>query len=229
MSPEPGRFSAEADADLLLLMDQAHEHVDTLEIVYDEWEARRASNQVRFDRSARGTLQARWVGGGPQPHKSATTRRIWFQSPNRLRVEIHGASRLLRLGVRQGPAWSRWDFVEGTSRGAERPDVPGSPIPPFLAPALLTPTRLLSHLRLRPSGEGVRAGRPVRHATGRLRSVDRSVPATTFEFEFDAEHGTVLRRATIEEGEQVELTVATEVAYNRRIEPKHFVFDPPTH
>jgi len=95
-------------------------------------------------------------------------------------------------------------------------------MPLLVDPPMLCPARLIASLRLEPAGVGVRAGREVVQARGLLRHKPPSAPAVMFELEFDAEHGTMLRYAAIEDGVCRLLTQVLEITYDVPIGPEQF-------
>jgi len=82
-------------------------------------------------------------------------------------------------------------------------------------------------VRLKPAGTGERAGRRVLRAQGQPRRPLAARGETRYELEFDAEHGTLLRHAAIQDGERVWEREALEVLYGMTIEPECFVFVSP--
>jgi hypothetical protein len=68
----------------------------------------------------------------------------------------------------------------------------------------------------------MRAGRKTVVARARARSPSSRVRTVTHEFEFDAEPGTVLCRATLDRGQPVSVTEAVRVQYDRPIEAECF-------
>ena len=214
--------------DLLELLHDAHARVSTFEIEYRDWSRQRASNEVAVVDSDEGRPRLSWRGGGPWPEEVVTTRRIWLERPDRLRVEILEDELLIRLGVRTDSHWWRWDAVQGTTSGAAVPDEGGIvTMPPLLTPPVLAVHRLPAIMRLEPAGAGEVAGRQATRARGRPRLPNPARGALSYEFEFDAEHGSLLRRAEFEEGEIVWEREARQVVYNARIDPRCFVFVAP--
>jgi adenylyl-sulfate kinase len=134
---------------------------------------------------------------------------------------------LVRLGVRTEREWWRWDPEQGASTGELEPDDGLRRLPPLLDPPLLTPARLVGSWRFDPAGDGFRAGRTVVLAHARPREKPSSRGELSYEFEFDAEHGTVLRRSAFENGHCVQVHEAVEISYDCPIESERFVFDPP--
>gem|GEM_PF-1065496 len=86
---------------------------------------------------------------------------------------------------------------------------------------------MLATLRLEPTGVGVRAGREVLRARAWPRRPARSDGAVSYELEFDAEHGTLLRRSASAGDRCFEVTEALEISYECDIDPRRFVFAAP--
>jgi hypothetical protein len=82
-------------------------------------------------------------------------------------------------------------------------------------------------MRLEPTGTGERAGRSVLCARAVPRSTAPNRGALSYELEFDAEHGSLLRRAEFEDGDCVLEREAREVLYNSEIETECFAFVAP--
>ncbi|MGH3611007.1 MAG: hypothetical protein ACRDRD_23400, partial [Pseudonocardiaceae bacterium] len=95
--------------------------------------------------------------------------------------------------------------------------------PPLLCPPILDPARLIADFRLEPLGARVIADRDVYRARGTPRLLRPDVDIWD-EFDFDAEHATVLRRAMGEAGRIIAVTEAIEVLYDNKIEPGRFDF-----
>lgn len=215
--------------DLLELIHCAHAKLSTLEAEYRDWMKPRPSLRVSIERSELGEPQIRWRGGGPFMRTVAASRRIWLHAPDRVRVEVMYGRQLVRIGVRDGADWLRWHRVAGVMSGNLSDVVGGRSViaPALVFPPLIQPAQLLAALRFEPVGKGTRAGREVLAARARARHSSVAAQTLSHEFEFDAEHGTILRRATFEEGEPVSVTEAVAVRYNDPIEPKRFELVPP--
>jgi hypothetical protein len=214
---------------LLELIHDAHSRLSAFEAEYRDWFRPRPTLELRVERSELGEAHPRWRGAGPFPKAITNTRRVWLTAPDRLRVEITRDNRLVKLGVLDGERWWRWDLDDGSISGGALPDQNAwAPPPPLLTPPLIQPVRLLAVLRLeqvvRP---GVLAGRRTVVAQAAPRPLPTAPRALRYEIEFDAEHGTILRRTTLEEGQVVRVTEAKEVAYDRPVEPGRFVFKSP--
>jgi adenylyl-sulfate kinase len=212
---------------LLELLDRAHERVSTLCVELRDWSLSPASDElvVTRDDLLGGRLQ--WLAGAPWPRTSEARRQLWLARPDQLRVEITRGGQLVRLAVRKEQEWWWWDRNEGATTGEIGPASEGRRMPPLLDPPLLTPARLTGSLRLEPSGHGLRAGRPVVFAHARPREKPRSPRELSYEFEFDAEHGTLLRAAAFEDADCVQVTEAIHIAYNVSIDSEQFVFEEP--
>jgi hypothetical protein len=214
--------------DLLELLHDAHARVETFEVEFRDWVRRPASHAVGVSYSEAGKPQLDWLGGDPWATPGLTTRRIWLQAPDLLRVEILHADDLFRLGVRNGTRWWRWDAEHGATSGDAVPDERGvSRMPQLLTAPVLNVRRLIQFMRFEPAGTGERAGRSVLCARAFPRRQPPARGELEFEFEFDAEHGSLLRRAEYEDGECVLERQAREVLYNPTLESDCFVFAVP--
>ena len=151
----------------------------------------------------------------------AVRRRVWFEPPDRVRIEVMHGPTTIRVGVRNGDSWWRWDADDGESAGDL---AQGAPLPALLDLHLLEPARLLSTTWFEVIGTGRRASRDVLQARGTPRRNSDGVERR-LEFEFDLEHGTPLHVSTFESGEQVNLTETISVEYGLSIDPTVFVFD----
>jgi hypothetical protein len=100
-------------------------------------------------------------------------------------------------------------------------------LPPLLSPPVLDVPRLLATMRFQPAGTGERAGRAVMCARALPRYQPPGRGKLSYEFEFDAEHGSLLRRANFEDGRCVWQREAREVLYGSEIKPGCFVFVAP--
>jgi hypothetical protein len=214
--------------DLFELLDGAHERVSSIRMEFRDWALSPASDELVVDREDLLAGRLRWRGAGPWPRASQTRRRLWSMRPERLRVEVMRDGQLARLAVRAGREWWRWDREHGAT-SAHMETIEGSRwLPPLLDPPLLTPARLIGSLRFEPVGDGLRAGRRVALTRARPREpLSSRHHELSYEFEFDAEHGTVLRWALFKDGRSVQVTEALDVAYDVPIDPERFVFVSP--
>ncbi len=219
--------TAESLGSLLELLHCAHERTSCLEAEFRDWTHPPPSYELVLSRDESHDARGRWRGAGPWPKKVVRTRRVWFVAPDRLRVEIARNQALERLGVRDGLEWWRWDELDGATAGDAGGIEGPLLLPPLLDPPLLNPARLLAGLRLEPTGVGVRAGREVILARAWPRESPRARGALSYELEFDAEHGTMLRRAASEDGRLFQVTEARQVRYGGEIDVERFVFVAP--
>jgi hypothetical protein len=214
--------------DLLELLHDAHIRLTTFEIEYRDWRRQRPSNEVALVDDGGGKPRLGWRGAGPWPAEIVTTRRVWLERPEHLRVEILEDEMLIRYGIRAGPQWWRWDAVLGTTSGSLAPEGGGiASLPPLLLPPVLATHELMANVRFEPSGRGERAGRQVLCARAQARRPPHLRGMLAYELEFDAEHGTLLRRAEFEDGELVWEREAREVQYGCQFDPQCFVFVAP--
>jgi hypothetical protein len=194
---------------------------------FRDWMQPTPTSALVVDADDAGTKRVRWRDAGPFSRPIETRRRIWFEQPDRVRVEIAQGKRLLRLAVRDGDAWWRWDHVSGTDSGPAL-GLDGQPsAPPLLDPPLLSPAALIARFRFEPPSVGDRLGRKVLVALGRLRRPPQDDVTRSFEFEFDARRGVVLRRAAFENSRCVQCTEALAVRFDAPVDARRFVFDPP--
>jgi hypothetical protein len=214
---------------LLELIHDAHCRVTTFEAEYRDWSRPRPSLQLRVNHSEPSHTQARWRGAGPFPKAVASTRRIWLMAPDRLRIEVLNRHQLVRLGVLTNWRWWWWERGEEAISSELLLGEHGAaaPPPPMLTPPLIDPARLLPMFRFKVVGHAVRIGRKVVSARALPRHPQPAMQALCYEFEFDAQHGTVLRRAALDDGHIVNVTEATAVMYASRIDPERFVFTSP--
>jgi hypothetical protein len=214
--------------ELLELLHDAHAGVRTFEVEFRDWVSRAPSHKLEVSYSEAGKPQLEWLGGGPWATQGLTTRRFWLQTPDLLRVEILRGDALLRLGVRNGTRWWSWDAERGATSGEALPDERGVfPMPQLVVAPVLDVRGLIQVMRFEPAGTAERAGRPVLCARALPRTQPPRRGALSYEFEFDAEHGSLLRRAEFEDGECVLERQAREVLYNSEIKTECFVFAAP--
>jgi adenylyl-sulfate kinase len=214
--------------ELLELLHDAHGGVSTFEVEFQDWSRQAPSRTLTVNYSDLGKPEPRWRGAGPWPTTAVSTRRIWLGSPNHLRVEVLEDEALVCLAVRNGARWWRWDAAGVATTGSALPDERGlTTLPPMLAPPLLDVRRLISTMRFEAAGTGERAGRTVLRARALPRWQPPSRGALSYELEFDAEHGTLLRRAAFEDRQCVWAREAREVFYGSQINPECFVFVAP--
>jgi hypothetical protein len=214
--------------ELLELLHDAHTDIRTFEIEFSDWVLRRPSNTVEVSYSETGKPRLGWLGAGPWATPGLTTRRVWLQMPNLLRVEVLQGNTLVELGVRNGISWWRWAAERGTTRGEAQPDERGiSTIPQLVVAPVVDVRRLIGVMRFEPAGTGERAGRTVVCARGLPRRQPPGRGELSYALEFDAEHGSLLRRAEFEDGECTVDRRAREVLYNSEIKAECFEFAAP--
>jgi hypothetical protein len=212
---------------LLELIHDAHSGLTTLTADYRDWSRPRPDLYV--ERSALGGVRTKWGGAGPFLRAAARTRRIWLRAPDGLRVEILRERQLVGLGVLNAGRWWRWDSTSGAVSGELPRARPGSwrALPPLLRPPLVNPASLLAALRFEAIGSGVRIGRTVITARALPRPLTPAVRVFEYEFEFDAQHGTILRRAVLDQERVVSVTEATTVTYDGDVHAERFTFVSP--
>lgn len=213
-------------AALLELVHGAHDHVRTFQAEYRDWSHPLPTHELVVGFGEDGRKRAvGWRGAGPWAKEAVTTRRIWLERPDRLRVEIWNGPQLVRVGVRDGIRWWRWDRPDGPITGELAESDTEAELPPLLRPLLLSPAVVAASVRLKPAGRGIRAGREVlvAHASPR-GGLPREV---SVELEFDVENGTLLRRAVSKNGRVVQSAEAIEARFDRSIDHQRFVFISP--
>jgi adenylyl-sulfate kinase len=183
-----------------------------------DWIRRESSYVLVLQKGDDAGIRARWMDGGPTATPLVTTRRIWFEPPGRLRVEIVQADEVVVAAVRDGDAWWRWND-DGETVG----DITqGAALPPVLDAVQLNPTRLLATTWLEVTGTRMRASRDVLAARGTSWQ-DPEAPTT--DFEFDLEHGTPLYVATSEHGQPSTVSEVITADYQTRGDPSLFRFE----
>ena len=217
MNAAPGKQGL---PELLETLYCAHRDVRAMVLEIRDWSRQDPGDVLVVQPGAGGGVRARWMAGGPNRRPVAQRRRLWFQPPDRLRVEVLGGGMAVRAAVRDGSAWWRWDREEGESAG----DIAkGAPLPTLLDPVLLAPARLLSTMWFEVTGTGSRASRRVMTATGTPRQASDGTGSRR-DFEFDLEHGTPLHMATFDAGEHLSVTEVLSVDYAAAIDPAVFRF-----
>lgn len=214
---------------LLELIHDAHSQLTTFEAEYRDWIRPRPSLELYVERTQLGEPRAHWRGAGPFPQAVATTRRIWLTAPDCVRVEVVHRDELVRLSVVTGERWWDWNCDQGAIYGEPSADrrAGGTFPPPHLIPPLVNPAAVLATLRLQPVGTAVRIGREVVTALAALRRPSHTARPVRYELEFDAQHGTILRRAALDGDELVCVTEAMAIQYDRPIDRRRFVFASP--
>jgi hypothetical protein len=129
--------------------------------------------------------------------------------------------------VRNCDSWWRWDEVRGTDSGSIKIHEESLTLPRLLSPVLLQPVKLLALLSFEPGGGGTRLGRDTILARARPREETQTGPTVQFDFEFDAQYGTMLRQARHENGCCVQVTEALAASFNAAIDPSLFEFAAP--
>lgn len=225
--PEESSAGAVTDTQYLVkLLYGTHSTAPSVVVECHDWVHATQANELLVAETHDGGYEVRWRGGGLRREPLRTMRRIWFVPPDRLRVEIVRDGRVVRAGVRNGPRWWRWDENEGESAGDPGRD--GAVIPQLLEPQLLWPERLLTSVWLEPNGFGVRAGRRALHALGVPRRRFDERREVSFEFEFDVEHGTPLRRTAFECGVKVTETEVVAISYGNEVSGERFIAAAPS-
>jgi hypothetical protein len=209
--------------DLLTLLHEADARSDRLRVEYREWTRPAPSNVLIVHRS--DPPLARWRNAGPFPRAVTIQRRIWAERPNRIRVEVHRDGACVRVGVRDGEQWRRWDSIHGEDHGSVTASDGFAAVPPLLRSALLAPALLIGSLRFQAAGAGILLGRQVVLAQAGPRFSSELSGRWRHDFAFDVETGVVLRRASAVNDQQVQLTEATRMIADGPL-PRHLFADP---
>lgn len=207
---------------LLELLNNAHDDVGSVRLTTRDWSLPRRRSKILVDQ--RGQL--RWEGRGPWPAPFSFEREIWFEAPDRLRVERRGVRSCDRLGIRNGTLWWCWVKDEGTATGDTRLLRRGPRLPRLLDPPLLAPARLVGMLKMTATGSGYHLGREVVRAVA-LPRVFGYRSEIHCDLAFDAEHGTLLRSETYDGHTCVQVTEVLAVSYGDAIPRERFTFGEP--
>lgn len=219
--------SREPLGDLLVLLHDADRLVASFTGEFRDWARPAPSNTLILDADQVPEYRLQWQGAGPLPQADERHRKVWFQQPDRLRVEVFRGGRVVRIGVRDDRDWWRWDLRQGTDRGTAPASDGQLTLPPLLDLAILFPARLVAMLRLEPAGAGVRLGREVLRARAHPRLPAAGKARVSVELEVDAEYGTLLRWAVFEDGNCVHVTEAVEARFGEAIAGDRFVLTVP--
>ena len=181
------------------------------------------SMRIAIDRHS-GFTHTRWADGAMNPEAVQFRRRIWFEAPDHMRVELLRDQSVARLGVRRANHWWFWDRASGQTTGCVEGKA-AKPLPPLLRPALLAPVGLISNFRLEVGGTGQRIGREVicARAVDRTKFVGRR--AVVWQLEFDREFGVPLHRTRYEDGHPSYVATATNVSFDAAINAASFRFE----
>lgn len=200
-------------AKLLILLNDADRRMPSFYARLRDWTHAKESNVVEFERVG-SNGQLRPATSRLYPAGREVERQLWFEAPDQLRVEVAESGRTIRVGVRTGQHWWRWDHWRGYSSGHGLEE-----LPTVLDPVLLVPARLIGHLRLTPRGFGTRLQRTVWlvDAQDRLAGGEAS-----YRLEFDAEHGVLLRRSSHINERCVRETAALRTEFAVPIDPAKF-------
>jgi hypothetical protein len=216
-----GLASASEVGSLLALLHDADTKVQAFEGEFRDWARPPASTALIAGTPTGQETRLRWQGAGPFPRRREHRRRVWFEPPSRLRVELLQEDELLQCGVCCDGQWWRWDKATGVQSGSASGAAGGTALPQLLRIPLLTPVVLVPSFRFAPSGARSRLGRQVVVVDAVARNA-LTTGAPSFEFEFDATYGTGLRWATFSAGRCVGLTEAVAAQFDLAIDPRCF-------
>jgi len=214
-------------AEILELLHNAYERVDSFTGTFRVWSHADASSDVLVERpyGDDGPAVLHWQGAGPNPVETTSTMSVWLVSPDRLRVEIKHGRNLIRLRICDATNWWHWSRAEGARFGAHGEDRLGRRVFP-LPPLLLDPAQLMTSMRFEPYGLGTRAGRDVRLVRATPRAAWRAAPS--YELELDASYGTLLRSSASDHaGRPFHVVEAVEANFGSRIDANQFEFVSP--
>ena len=210
-------------AKLLLLLHRADEIDTTFEAEVHDWSRPQPTRTERLEAGDK-TMRVNWVPGGRKPAPIDVKRRLWYERPSKLRIELHRGGLPMRIGVRAGDKWWSWSARAGIVQGALSVRDANS-LPAFLDPPLVAPARLLAAFRFETVTCGVWRDRDVLVARARSR-VPAPSGASAFEFSFDLNSGIMLRRAGYIDDRCVDLTEVFVKSIGVPIDSKAFSPDP---
>lgn len=182
-------------------------------------------NTLILEPEPAGAGRLRWGDGGPFPRARESRRRVWFARPDRLRVELVLGGAPVRVAVRDGQRWWRWDRQHGTDEGALESDE--SSLPRLLSPMFLSPAKLIGAWRLEAPCPAVHLGREALATRARMRERAGLPDAVELELLFDAQSGVLLRRAVFDVGRCVSVMEVLAARFDPPVEPDRFAFAAP--
>jgi outer membrane lipoprotein-sorting protein len=182
----------------------------------------------------RASLMARH--GGPIPHETEDSVRLWVERPGRVREERESQMHGRTLAVQDGT--EAWRYMAPTGAVSQSRDELGPWVAGHEFESLLDPSPLMGVLTLEPTGISERAGRPVwsvraqprvsRPAYGRAMALySIGAEADEWHLEVDTERGVVLRLEARYQGEPMRVVETLEVSFDDDFPPDTFVFTPP--
>jgi hypothetical protein len=219
--------------ELVALLDAAPGDLRTLTGTLRRW-THHGRMRTAFERAndARGgvgsVIVSLSVDPDTSPESTDTSSQVWYSAPNRWRVEGDDTT----LYVSDGE--QRWEGFTGlvTERSASG-EVPTLADSPPLADWLL-PGALLGAFRFGEPTEVEAVGRPCLAATAQRRAVGPGTMGVTTllaaaghggdenQFVVDAEHGFVVRRTALLDGEPCSVTELTRLVVDEPIDPGRF-------
>jgi adenylyl-sulfate kinase len=208
-------------SELLTLLYEAHRGVRAMTMEIRDWQRRDANYALIVQTGGDAGLRLRWLDGGPDAAPLVSERRLWFEAPDRVRVEVTHDGNLIRVAVRDGEAWWRWDPEEGEAVGSISET--GGTLPPLLDSLQVDPARLLSSTWLDAIGTRQRASRDVVHVQGVPR-FQHLPTGRRMEFDFDREHGTPLLVAAFDGEEPLSAAEVRHVVYGNEVDSEIFSF-----
>jgi hypothetical protein len=214
--------------ELLTLLHDSEGRWRHLAVEYRDWSRPLPTTNLVIHPGRNGP-RPRWQDDGPFPRASSFQRRIWADQPDRVRVELVQGTRLLRVGVRNGSGWHRWDCDAGHHEGTITNPLTEADLPPLLRPPLLSPAQLIGSLWFEPSEprNATYLDRPVLAARARPRTSEPGTNAITTEFCFDADTGVVLQRQQVVDGRPVQVTQASQITFDEAVPGELFALDLP--
>lgn len=212
--------------DLLALLHDADRLTETFVGEVQDWLSPRKSGVLVAGHDDRAGHRRRIspTGAGLFARDEHSLRRVWLKRPDLVRVELLQAGRLMRLGVRNGRTWSRWDHDLGYTSGDGSAD---SPVPPLLDPMFLSPARLIGLFRFEAIAEDTRGGVRVVIAHATRRDAPPEGKDISYEFVVDARHGSILRSAAFDAGRCVRSTEVLTAQFDVAVDRDRFVFREP--
>lgn len=213
--------------DLLELLHDADSRLATFEGEFRDWARPSSSNVLLINSEDPAEPHIAWAGVGPWPKRTERRRRIWFDRPDRIRVEVFRSGVIERIAVRDGNNWCRWDRGAGLDSGPVMARDGVWMQPALLDVPLLSPARLIGWFRLEPAGAGVWRDRDVVFARAWPRNASDAANDLSFELTFDAAYGTLLRHAVLEDGHCVRVTETLRANFNQALDSDRFVLRGP--
>ncbi|HEX4670738.1 MAG TPA: hypothetical protein VH279_00650 [Solirubrobacteraceae bacterium] len=219
--------------DLLVLLHGARGRTATVRAtVRTWWDGRRMREAMERSKGHRYVTFFERDGEEEEEAAAQSVVRVWLAPPDRVREEREGAHGV-GFGVRRGEVWWHYDAEGGATSNEDEPEI-GTGIGEELR-WLLDPAPLIGSLDFEAITPARRAGRDVLHVRAVARAgVDDSAlmrlsafAADELLLDVDTERGALLRIETRFEGQPIEVSEVTEIAFDEAFADDVFVFTPP--